>query len=188
MSEISDILNRNGNGNGNRETVRSAEEIASAKPVVEDHEARARVRIAEFRAIHGDDDFSETFVDKWYAEAPPGWTYEWKTHSVWNKEYPQYVSSLQHSGWSPVPAARVRHLLFPGYEGENTIVDGMILMERPKELTEKVRARDRDRTMDVVRNSERKLADAPAGTAPRNAFPDTMPRLRSHTGPVSITD
>ena len=29
----------------------------------------------------------------------------------------------------------------PEYEGENTIVDGMILMERPKETDDKVRAR-----------------------------------------------
>ena len=43
---------------------------------------RARRRVAEMRALHGDDDNSEVFVNKWYAAAPPGWTYEWKTHSV----------------------------------------------------------------------------------------------------------
>ena len=153
-----------------------------------DHEARARARIAEIRAVHGDGDFSEVYVDKWFAAAPPGWIYEWKTHSVWNKEYPQYVSGLQRTGWSPVQAARHRELLFPEYEGENIIIDGMILMERPKELTEKARARSYQLAIDVVRNSERKLADAPSGTAPRTAFADTMPRVRAHTGPVTISD
>jgi hypothetical protein len=171
---------------GNKETVRSADEVASAKPQIIDHEARARARVAEIRAIHGDDDFSEVYVDKWFAEAPPGWTYNWKTHSVWNKEYPQYLSALQHTGWSPVPAHRVRHLLYPEYEGENVILDGMILMERPRELTDRVIQREYRRAVDVVRSSERKLSDAPAGTAPRTAFAETSPRVRGHVGPVEI--
>lgn len=174
--------------NGNRETVRSADEVAAMKQQPVDHEARARARIAEIRAIHGDGDFSEVYVDKWFAAAPPGWIYEWKTHSVWNKEYPQYVSGLQRSGWSPVQAVRHRELLYPEYEGENIVIDGMILMERPRELTDQVRRREYQRAIDVVRNSERKLADAPGGTAPRTAFADTMPKVRSHVGPVTISD
>jgi hypothetical protein len=183
MTEIN-----NGVRNGNRETVRSAEEIASAKAQPVDHEARARARIAEIRAIHGDDDYSDVYVDKWFATAPPGWVYEWKTHSVWNKEYPQYVSGLQRTGWSPVPASRCRELLYKEYEGENVIIDGMILMERPKELTERVKQREYQRAIDVVRNSERKLADAPTGTGPRTAFAETLPRVRGHVGPVTIND
>ena len=173
---------------GNRETVRNADEVADVRPVIEDHEARARARVAELRAIHGDDDFSEIYVDKWFAEAPPGWVYNWKTHSVWNKEYPQYLSTLKQSGWSPVPARRVQHLLYPGYEGESVIVDGMILMERPKEICDRVSLRDYKRAIDVVRNSERKLAEAPVGTAPRTAFAETSPRVNSRTGPVSVSD
>jgi hypothetical protein len=173
---------------GNKETVRSEAEVASAKPQIVDHEARARARVAEIRAIHGDDDFSEVFVDKWYAEAPPGWVYNWKTHSVWNKEYPQYLSNMQHNGWSPVPSHRVRHLLYPEYDAENTIIDGMILMERPKEINDRVNKRDHRLAIDAVRNSERKLSDAPSGTAPRTAFADTMPKVRGHVGPVTIDD
>ena len=182
------MMSDNNGGRTGRETVRSAEEVASMKPQVIDHEARARQRIAEIRAVHGDDDFSDTYVDKWFAAAPPGWVYEWKTHSVWNKEYPQYVNGLQRTGWSPVLAARHRELLFPEYEGENIIIDGMILMERPKELVDRVRTREYRNAIDVVRNSERKLADAPAGTGPRTAFAETQPRVRGHVGPVTIND
>jgi hypothetical protein len=174
--------------NGNKEGLRPPEEVASAKPMITDHLARARARVAEIRAIHGDDDFSDVYVDKWFAQAPEGWVYEWKTHSVWNKEYPQYVSALQRSGWSPVEAARHRELLFPEYEGEKIIIDGMILMERPKEITDRVRAREYRNAMEVVRNSERKLAEAPSGTAPRTAHAETTPRVRSHVGPVTISD
>jgi hypothetical protein len=181
MSEIN-------NRNGNKESVRSDAEVAAAKPQITDHISRARARMAEFKAIHGDDDFSDIFVDKWFAQAPEGWSYEWKTHSVWNKEYPQYLSSLQRNGWSPVSSKEpeVRNLLYPGYENESVIVDGMILMERPRELTDRVREREYRRANEVVRNSERKLADAPAGTAPRTAFAETSPKLRGHVGPVTI--
>jgi hypothetical protein len=185
MSDISAILNGR---NGNKETVRSEDEVASAKPQIVDHEARARARVAEIKAIHGDDDFSEVYVDKWYAEAPPGWIYNWKTHSVWNKEYPQYLAATQHNGWSPVPSHRVRHLLYPEYDAENTIIDGMILMERPKEINDRVNTRMLHNARDAVRNSERKLAETPSGTAPRTAFAETMPKVRGHTGPVSIDD
>jgi hypothetical protein len=174
--------------NGNKESIRSADEISAMKVQPIDHEARARARIAEIRAIHGDDNFSDTYVDKWYAQAPPGWVYEWKTHSVWNKEYPQYVNNLQRTGWSPVQAARHRELLYPEYEAENIIIDGMILMERPKELVDRVRNREYRNAIEVVRNSERKLADAPAGTGPRTAFAETTPRVRGHVGPVTIND
>lgn len=146
---------------------------------------RARRRIAEIRALQGDDDdLGEGFVDKWYALAPAGWTYEWKTHSVWNKEYPQYFNALLRNGWSAVPASRHRDLVYAGYENENIIIDGMILMERPRELTEKVRRRDIYRATDQVRSMEAKLNDAPPGTPPRNTTGFTRTQLSSHIGPV----
>lgn len=154
------------------------------RPGFEDHLERARKRVSEIRALQGDDDISEVFVDKWYAQAPPGWTYEWKTHSVFNKEFPQYMTSLMRTGWTAVPAARHRDLTYPGYEGESILVDGMLLMERPKELTDRVRKRETNKAWDQVRNAEAKLADAGPGQAPRDANPRTMPRLASHTGPV----
>jgi len=165
----------------NGATARGADE---RRPGSEDHLERARKRVAEIRALHGDDDNTEVFVDKWYAEAPPGWTYEWKTHSVFNKEFPQYQSALLRTGWSPVPAARHRDLTYPGYADENIVVDGMMLMERPKELTDRVRKREYLKAVDQVRQSEAKLADAPPGHAPRNVNPRTMPQLAAHTGPV----
>ena len=168
---------------GEREPIRGDDE---RRPGQEDHLARARARIAEMRSLHGDDDNGpgEVFIDRWYAAAPPGWTYEWKTHSVFNKEYPQYFSSLLRTGWSAVPAARHRDLVYPGYSGDSIVVDGLILMERPKELTDRVRKRELSKSIDQVRNSEAKLTEAPAGTAPRNAHPQSSPRLASHVGPV----
>jgi hypothetical protein len=169
-------------GRNGRAGVRAEDE---RRPGAEDHMERARKRLAEIRALHGDDDdTSDVFIDKWYAQAPTGWTYEWKTHSVWNKEYPQYLTALMRSGWSPVPAARHRDLTYPGYAGESIIIDGMILMERPKELTDRVRRRELSKAIDQVRSSEAKLNEAPPGTPPRGTHTFTGVKLSAHTGPV----
>ena len=57
-------------------------------------------------------------------------------------------------------------------------------MERPKELTDRVRKREYLKAVDQVRQSEAKLSEAPPGHAPRNVDPQTVPRLAAHTGPV----
>lgn len=168
----------------NRQGPRAEEE--TARPGEIDHLKRARERVAQIRARYGDDDeIAEVYLDRWYAEAPPGWTYEWKTHSVWNKEYPQYMNALLRTGWSSVPASRHRDLVHPGYNSDDAIIiEGMILMERPKELTDRQRRRDYLKALDIVRTSEMRLADAPPGTAPRASHAMTMPRVGSHVGPV----
>ncbi len=165
---------------------RSEEET---RPGYIDHVERARRRISELRAQYGDLDEGEDgdmYLDRFFAEAPPGWTYEWKTHTVFNKSFPHYTTQLLRTGWAPVPAHRHRELLFPEYTDESIIIDGLILMERPKELTDRRRLRERAKAADQVRNSEAKLVDAPPGTAPRDEHRKTRPRLGSHVGPIGI--
>lgn len=175
-------------GSGSRPHYRNATE--EARPGYIDHVERARRRISELRAQYGDmdDDDSDLVLDRFYAEAPPGWTYEWKTHTVFGKQFPHYSNQLLRSGWSPVPANRHRELLFPEYTDESIIVDGLMLMERPKELTERRRLRERQKATDQVRNSEAKLVEAPPGTAPRDAHRKTHPRVGSTVGPIGIPD
>lgn len=154
-----------------------------------DHEERARIRMAEIRQIQGDiDDDSDDYHDKFYAEAPPGWSYEWKNHTIFNKEFPHYTATLMRNGWSPVPAHRHRELLYAGYSDDSVIIDGMILMERPMELTKRRRLREIRKATDQVRSSEAKLAEAPPGTAPRDRFRETLPRVGSMVGPIGIPD
>jgi len=161
-----------------------------ARPGYIDHMERARKRIAELRAQYGDldSDDSDVYQDRFYAEAPPGWTYEWKTHTVFNKTFPHYTTSLMRSGWAPVPSHRHRELLYPEYEGEAIIIDGLMLMERPKELTERRRMRERMKATEQVRSSEAKLVEAPPGTAPRDSHREIRPRVGSSVGPIGIPD
>ena len=174
-------------GSGGRPGIRGEDEM---RPGYVDHVERARRRISELRAQYGDvdDEDSDVYLDRFYAESPPGWTYEWKTHTVFNKTFPHYSNQLLRTGWSPVPAGRHRELLFPEYEGESIIVDGLMLMERPKELTDRRRLRERIKATDQVRNSEAKLSDAPPGTAPRDQHRKTSPRVGSTVGPIGIPD
>jgi hypothetical protein len=155
-----------------------------------DHAERARKRIAELRAQYGDldDEDSELYQDRFYAEAPPGWTYEWKTHTVFNKPIPHYTVALFRNGWSPVPSHRHRELLYPEYEGDSIIIDGLMLCERPKELTERRRMRERIKATEQVRSSEAKLSEAPPGTAPRDEHRKTRPRVGSTVGPIGVPD
>jgi hypothetical protein len=162
-----------------------------ARPGYVDHMDRARRRISELRAQYGDmddDNDSDVYLDRFYAESPPGWTYEWKTHTVFNKAFPHYTTQLLRSGWSPVPANRHRELLYPEYTDESIIIDGLMLMERPKELTDRRRLREKLKATDQVRNSEAKLVEAPAGTAPRDAHRKTQPRVGSTVGPIGVPD
>lgn len=166
----------------NEPSYRVQDELVAARPVPVDHEERARKRLAELRAQIGDDFGSDVFIDKFYAVAPPGWSYNWKRFSTWNKEDPQYLASQARFGWSPVPAHRHRELLFPEYADESIIIDGLILMERPQELTDLRKKLDYESAVSQVTMKEASMADAPEGTAPRN-HPEVRPRISTQIGP-----
>lgn len=179
----------NSDKQGLRDKPRNSEETATVHPQIEDHAARARAAMATFRAVHGDfNDFGDEFTDPWFVAAPDGWDYNWKTRSVWNREYPDYYARCLHNGWQPVPAARHREKLHPGYTGENIEKDGMILMERPLELTNWFFERDKKRASEQVKSSEVRLRDAPPGTAPRDQHIRTFPRVGHSVGPANIPD
>jgi hypothetical protein len=79
-------------------------------------------------------------------------------------------------------------LLYPEYDGESSILDGLMLMERPKELTDRRRLREKLKATEQVRNSEAKLVEAPPGTAPRDQHRKTSPRIGSTVGPIGVPD
>lgn len=66
------------------------------------------------------------FIDR--SLIPVGMSYEWKRESTFNAPDPQHIQFLQENHWREVPADRHPGLL--------TRHDGMVLMERPKYLTD----------------------------------------------------
>jgi len=133
----------------------------------EDPRVRAARRAEEIRNHLGtmDEGTDEFYIDP--RDIPPGWSYEWKRKVVMGKEDPAYQVHLARMGWEPVPASR-----HPSYMPEGTSVatierKGMILMERPSELSEEARAIEQRRARNQVKQKESQLNSAPEGTMQR---------------------
>lgn len=130
----------------------------------EDPRAAAERRAAEiFEHLGGDVD---TSTDDFYIDpnaVPDGWTYEWKRHTVLNAPDPTYEVSLRRMGWTAVPASRHPEMM-PISHSSNTITrKGMMLMERPAAVTERVKTLDNKRARDQVRAKEEQLSATPPG-------------------------
>lgn len=127
----------------------------------EDPRAAAAKRAAQIKdhigqLDEGVDDFQTPL-------APPGWTYEWKRRTIYGQEDPAYQVSLARTGWEEVPASRHPEMM-PGGGSYATIErKGMVLMERPAEITEEVKSADLRRARNQVRAKEAQLGSAPDG-------------------------
>lgn len=139
-----------------------------ASPRVEDPRARAAKRAAEIRGHRQDHNIDE--ADRFKVnvdEIPDGWSYEWKRKSIYGKEDPGYEVELARGGWEPVPASRHPSMMPKGHY-ETIERDGMILMERPKELSDEARAAELRRARLQVRSKEAQLTSGPDGTFERD--------------------
>lgn len=127
----------------------------------EDPRVRAARRAAEVRANVGDMDEGQ---DKYYIDRrtiPDGWDYEWKTKAVFGEERPAYQVQLERMGWTPVPAERHPSYMPDGGKYSTIERDGMILMERPLELTQEARQIELKKARQQVRHKEAQLNSAP---------------------------
>lgn len=144
--------------NGNRRPQHAVEQPVMHEPV-HTEEKRRRRRTAT------------TGEDKFYFpvdQIPEGSSYEWKRHTVLGKEDPFYIASLREQGWEPVDPKNHPNLLPPGYAAQHIIKDGMILMERPTELTDEARAEQRKLAKTQIREAEQRLGKTPEGQLPRD--------------------
>ena len=148
---------------------KSAPPAELPKPREEDPRVRAARRAMELREQASSDD--DDGVDKFYIDPkliPDGWSYEWKTYTVLGKENPSYQVAMAHMGWEAVPRSRHPELMPINYQGETIEREGMILMERPLEITQEAKARDLRLARAQVRGKEEQLGGAPAGQFERD--------------------
>jgi len=136
-------------------------------PLRENPRDRAARRAAELREHRGAMDEG---TDEFYIPLdiiPDGWDYEWKRKLLLGQEDPAYQVQLARNGWEAVPADR--HPEMMPSTGNFAVIErkGMILMERPKEITDEVRAADLRRARQQVRQKEEQLNSAPDGTLQR---------------------
>jgi hypothetical protein len=110
-------------------------------------------------------------------EIPEGSSYEWKRFSVNGQEDPFYLASMRSQGWEPVDPKRHPDWVPPGYDRPTIIKGGMILMERPIELTQEARTEARQLARQQVRVAEQRL-----GLTARGEMDRTKPTLVKEVG------
>lgn len=159
-----------------------------AAPREEDPRARAERRAAEIRKHNDGAGAGE--VDRFYidpAMVPDGWSYEWKRKSIWGKEDPAHDIELARVGWEPVPVSRHPELM-PKGNFQTIERDGMILMERPKVLTDEVHAKNLRTARMQVRAKEEQLGQTPNGTLPRDEDARTKPNIKKSFEAMPISE
>jgi hypothetical protein len=152
---------------------------ASAAPALSEDDPRAR---AAARAAHlRDHGALDVGSDEFYinpAIIPDGWSYEYKRVTVLNQPDPSYQVLLQMRGWEAVPRTRHPELMPDNWTGNTIEKKGMILMERPMEITESARAMDRAAARELVQSKEQQLSGAPPGQFERDNKGTPLAKIR----------
>jgi hypothetical protein len=160
------------------EKVRPA--MRPTEPKVEESpRERATRKAAELRSHRDgnlDDGTDEFFVEP--GVIPDGWTYEWKTKTILGAEDPAHQVKLARDGWEAVPASRHPEMMPAGYAGVEITRKGMVLMERPSEITEEVRQIELRRARLQVRAKEEQLSASPAGQFERSNKGNDMAKIK----------
>lgn len=149
---------------------------------------RATRRAAEVRGHIGsmDEGTDEFYIDP--SIVPDGWSYEWKTKTVLGAEDPAYQVSLARKGWEPVEATRHPELMPSGFKDTEIGRKGMVLMERPLELTEEARRIEQRRARLQVRHKEEQLAAAPGGQFERNNKDSSLIKVKKSWEKIPVLD
>jgi hypothetical protein len=145
----------------------------------DDPRAAAKRRAAEILGHLGDMDEG---VDEFYISAdmvPDGWTYEWKRRTVYGQEDPAYQVALARTGWEAVPARRHPEMMPVNWKGETIERKGMVLMQRPKEITQRIEEIEHRKARNQVRAKEQQLAASPPGSMEKEfSDPRTRPVIK----------
>lgn len=152
----------------------------------EDPRTRAARRAAELRDHLGDldegtDDF---YINK--DDVPAGWEYEWKRKLLLGAEDPAYQVALARAGWEPVPTSR--HPSYMPNNGDYPIIErkGMVLMERPSEISEEARAIELRKARNQVRQKEAQLNSAEGGQFERANKDQSLVNIRKSYDSIPI--
>lgn len=146
---------------------RESSREALRPPLREDHLARAEARMAE---LDGHLDNIGDASDRFYVNPdiiPDGWAYNWKRVAIVGKPDPSYEMATARQGWESVPAQRHSELMPHGYMGDTIDIEGLRLMERPKQIDDMRRTQDQRDAKNQIRIKEQQLGNAPPGTLQR---------------------
>jgi hypothetical protein len=140
---------------GNRAQQRINPRAASARqPEHEPQQVQARTRTRRRfadAAPHSHDQYVN------HDAIPDTVDLNWKRFSAYGQEYPYYLEQQRKQGWEPVnPQEHPDWVsLPPGYDATVVLIEGLILMERPMELT--IEARQENDVLNKRRIDEAKM-------------------------------
>lgn len=155
----------------------------------EDPRTRAARRAAELRDHRNgemDEGVDEFFIDP--SDIPEGWAYEWKRKTVLGAEDPAYQVALARAGWEPVPTNR--HPSYMPMGGDYPFIErkGMILMERPKEITDEARSIELRKARQQVRQKEAQLNSAEGGQFERSNKDQSLVKINRSYESIPIPE
>ena len=139
---------------------------------------RAARRVAELRGH--DTDLGDDGNDEYYIELgiiPEGWSYDWKVRTVLGADDPAHHVALARKGWETVPASRHPELMPVGYKGAEITRKGMVLMERPLEITEEANRKALLMARTQMRDKEAQLTNAKGGEFDRTNKGDPLVKI-----------
>jgi hypothetical protein len=131
-----------------------------------------------------DEGIDEFFIDP--SDIPEGWSYEWKRRTVLGAEDPAYQVALARAGWEPVPTSR--HPSYMPMGGDYPFIErkGMILMERPLEITDDARSTELRKARMQVRQKEAQLNSAEGSQFERTNKDQSLVKVRKSYEAIPI--
>lgn len=159
------------------------------KPIGNSEEARKRASLRAKEILDNIDGNLDEGTDEFFIPAeyvPDGWTYEWKRKSVLEKEDHSHQLELARKGWEPVAASRHKDMMPVGYKGETIERKGMILMERPAEITEEVRRIEYRKAVGQVNMREAILNQSSPGQFERAHQDRSLVKVKKSFEPMPI--
>lgn len=164
-------------------------EMRPAATTEESPRDRAARRTAELRG-HAVD-VGEDGNDEYYIELgiiPDGWSYEWKTRTILGAEDPAHQVALARKGWEIVPASRHPELMPMGYKGVEITRKGMVLMERPLEITQEAQRKALLAARTQMRDKEAQLTQAKGGEFDRTNKGDPLVKISKKYEAIPIPE
>lgn len=164
-------------------------EMRPTATIEESPRERAARRTAELRGH--DTDIGDDGSDEYYIELgiiPDGWSYEWKVRTVLGAEDPAHQVALARKGWEIVPASRHPELMPMGYKGVEITRKGMVLMERPLEITEEARKVEYRKARMQMRDKEAQLTQAKGGEFDRTNKGDPLVKINKKYEAIPIPE
>jgi hypothetical protein len=121
-------------------------------------------------------------------EIPEGSSYEWKRWSLSGQEDPFYIAQMREQGWEPVNPKKHPTWVPPGYSQPHNIKGGLILMERPIELTREAQAEQRKLAKTQIREAEQRLGMTPKDTLTRQHSGVEPKVVKEYMRPVQVIE